>query len=118
MVIPTEAQKLADEKDFEIKAFRFTAAKEQTRPPHIVKIALVQNSIQRPTTDPIEEQVRTCKVATPPSQPPSGCGLEMKLAVILKLPSKSQVVHLLTSVPYYGRIILWCLHLFWFRVFI
>ena len=55
--IPADAQKLADEKNFEVKGYRVGAAPEQSRPPRRVRIALVQNAIVRPTTDPIEEQV-------------------------------------------------------------
>ena len=55
--IPADARKLADEKNFEVKGYRFGAAPEQSRPPRTVRIALVQNAIVRPTTDPIEEQV-------------------------------------------------------------
>lgn len=53
-----EAKKLAIEKNFELKAFAFGAAKEQTRLPRPVRIGLVQNQIVRPTTDPILEQVK------------------------------------------------------------
>ena len=55
--IPADAQKLADAKNFEVKGYRVGAAPEQSRPPRRVRIALVQNAIVRPTTDPIEEQV-------------------------------------------------------------
>ena len=58
--IPADAQKLADEKNFEVKGYRVGAAPEQCRPPRRVRIALVQNAIVRPTTDPIEEQVCVC----------------------------------------------------------
>lgn len=52
-----EAKELANEKSFELKAFAFGAAQEQTRSPRLVRIGLVQNQIVRPTTDPILEQV-------------------------------------------------------------
>lgn len=55
--VPVEAQKLANEKSFELKAFAFGAAQEQTRAPRLVRIGLVQNQIVCPTTDPILEQV-------------------------------------------------------------
>ena len=61
--IPGEAKKLADESNFEVKGYRFGAAPEQGRPPRIVKIALVQNAIVRPTTDPVEDQVCVCVCA-------------------------------------------------------
>ena len=57
MEVPSEAQKLADEKDFEIKMYRIGAAEEQLRPPRLVRVAVVQNAIVRPTTDPVKEQV-------------------------------------------------------------
>lgn len=56
--LPDEATGLAAEKDFEIKAYGIGAAKEQSRPPRLVKIAVVQNTIVRPTTDPINDQVK------------------------------------------------------------
>ena len=56
--VPVEARKLAEEKKFELKAFAFGAAKEQTRAPRPVRIGLVQNQIVRPTSDPILEQVK------------------------------------------------------------
>ena len=56
--LPSEACSLAQEKDFEIKAYGIGAAKEQTNPPRLVRVAVVQNVILRPTTDPIKDQVR------------------------------------------------------------
>ena len=56
--VPASAQKLADEKNFEIKMYRIGAAAEQVRPPRLVRVAVVQNGIVRPTTDPVKEQVR------------------------------------------------------------
>ena len=56
--VPASAQKLADEKNFEIKMCRIGAASEQIRPPRLVRVAVVQNAIVRPTTDPVKEQVR------------------------------------------------------------
>ena len=58
--IPTEASSLADSKDFELKMYGIGASAEETRPPRKVKVAVVQNAIVKPTTDPIEEQVCTC----------------------------------------------------------
>ena len=54
--IPKEALSLAEKHDFEIKAFRFTAEKEEIRPPRIVRVALLQNSITNPTSDPLMKQ--------------------------------------------------------------
>jgi len=48
---------MAKEKNFEVKLYKVGAAQEQTRPPRLVRIAVVQNSIVRPTTDPIKDQV-------------------------------------------------------------
>lgn len=56
--VPNEAQKIADEKNFEIKIYRIGASSEQVRPPRLVRVAVIQNSIVRPTTDPVKEQVR------------------------------------------------------------
>lgn len=55
--IPAEAQSLADDKNFEIKMYGIGAAKEQTRPPRLVKVAVVQNAIVLPTTAPVKDQV-------------------------------------------------------------
>ena len=55
--IPAEASSLADSKDFELKMYGIGASAEETRPPRKVKVAVVQNAIVKPTTDPIEEQV-------------------------------------------------------------
>lgn len=57
--MPEEAKKLADEQKFELKGYRFDTTKEQTRAPRIVRIAVVQNAIVKPTTAPVAEQVYT-----------------------------------------------------------
>ncbi|PRW56067.1 beta-ureidopropionase [Chlorella sorokiniana] len=41
---------------YDLQAYRFDAAPEQLRPPRIVRIGLVQNSIKVPTTAPFLEQ--------------------------------------------------------------
>lgn len=46
----------AKEADFEVAAYSFPANKEHTRPPRIVKVAVVQNSIAISTDKPINEQ--------------------------------------------------------------
>ena len=56
IVIPDEVQKLADHKDFDVAAYKFSAAKEQRRKPRIVRIAVIQNQIIEPTDVPIEDQ--------------------------------------------------------------
>lgn len=48
---------MAADKNFELKAFSFGAAEEQTRAPRIVRIGLIQNKILQPTSDPILQQV-------------------------------------------------------------
>ena len=45
LVIPEEVHKVAEHKDFDIAAYKFTAAKEQRRKPRVVRIAVVQNQI-------------------------------------------------------------------------
>ncbi|XP_077995265.1 beta-ureidopropionase-like [Glandiceps talaboti] len=55
--IPAEALKLAEEKKFEIQGYCMTAAKEQLRPPRVVRVGLIQNKIVLPTTAPVLEQV-------------------------------------------------------------
>ena len=37
---------------FKTQKYKFSAAKEQLRPPRVVKVALLQNEIVLPTTDP------------------------------------------------------------------
>ena len=56
IAIPDAVQNLASHKDFEIAAYKFTAAKEQRRKPRIVRIAVIQNQIIEPTDAPIEDQ--------------------------------------------------------------
>ena len=63
--VPAEAQRLADEKDFELKAFAFGAAEEQARSPRLVRVGLVQNQILLPTTAPILEQACAQLLGTP-----------------------------------------------------
>lgn len=46
----------AKDADFEIAAYAFLAKKEQTRPPRIVKVGIIQHSIAAPTDRPINEQ--------------------------------------------------------------
>ena len=56
IVIPDEVDKVAQHKDFDIAAYKFTTAKEQRRKPRVVRIAVIQNQIIKPTDAPIEEQ--------------------------------------------------------------
>ena len=57
--IPAKASSLAKDKNFEVKAYMLGAAKEQGRLPRLVRVALVQNAIVSPTTDPVKDQVST-----------------------------------------------------------
>jgi hypothetical protein len=41
---------------FDLKAFAFAAAREELRPPRVVRIGLIQNAAVAPTTAPFEEQ--------------------------------------------------------------
>lgn len=50
------AQAIAEEHNFEVQAYKFTAGHEQLTPPRLVRIGLIQNSIVSPTTDPIHTQ--------------------------------------------------------------
>ncbi|XP_055511912.1 beta-ureidopropionase [Leucoraja erinacea] len=45
------------ERDFELRGFGFEAAPEQLRPPHIVRVGLVQNKIVLPTDSPVSDQI-------------------------------------------------------------
>lgn len=56
--ISDAARKLADERQYDIKAFKFDAAPEQLRKPRVVKVGLIQNSIAAPTTAPLFEQYK------------------------------------------------------------
>ncbi len=57
--IPAEVATMAKERNFEVKLCKIGAAEEQTRPPRLVRIAVVQNAIVKPTTDPVKDQVNT-----------------------------------------------------------
>lgn len=54
--IPEEAQKLAQQHNFEVKGYQITAKKEELTPPRLVRIGLVQNSIAAETTAPVAVQ--------------------------------------------------------------
>lgn len=49
-------KKLADEQNFHLDGYRFSAHAEQLRPPRLVKVAAIQNQIVEPTTAPIAQQ--------------------------------------------------------------
>ena len=56
--IPTAegAAALGAKYGFKTQTYKFSAAKEQLRPPRVVKVALLQNAIVLPTTDPFAHQ--------------------------------------------------------------
>merc|ERR1712137_456163 len=54
--VPEDVLELSKQHDFEIKGFKLPCAKEQMRQQRLVRVAVIQNSIARPTTDPLEEQ--------------------------------------------------------------
>ena len=56
--IPAKASSLAMEKNFQVRGYMIGAAEEQTRPPRLVRVAVVQNAIVRSTSDPVKDQVR------------------------------------------------------------
>jgi len=56
--IPNHVQTNAQKQNFEVKAYKFKAGPEQLRAPRIVRIAVVQNSIHRPTTDSVDDQYK------------------------------------------------------------
>lgn len=47
---------LSKEKNFDLQGYAFDAAKEQLRAPRVVRIGLIQHSIQKETTAPFTEQ--------------------------------------------------------------
>ncbi|XP_073485334.1 beta-ureidopropionase [Aquarana catesbeiana] len=55
--LPSSAVNAASQENFEIKGYVFEAALEQLRRPRTVRVGLIQNKIQLPTTSPVAEQV-------------------------------------------------------------
>ncbi|XP_075071569.1 beta-ureidopropionase [Mixophyes fleayi] len=55
--LPSGAVNAASQRDFELKGYIFDAATEQLRSPRIIRVGLIQNKIQLPTTSPVMEQV-------------------------------------------------------------
>lgn len=51
------AEERAREEDYEMKGWKIPALPEETRPPRIVRIALIQNRIVHPTDAPISQQI-------------------------------------------------------------
>lgn len=56
--LPQCAQEVAKQRDFQLLGCQFGAAREQLRPPHTVRVGLVQNAVVLPTSAPIMDQVR------------------------------------------------------------
>lgn len=44
--------------DLDVAGYRIQAAEEQLRSPRIVRVAIIQNSIVKPTTNPVQDQIR------------------------------------------------------------
>ncbi|XP_072271665.1 beta-ureidopropionase [Pyxicephalus adspersus] len=55
--LPASAINAASQGDFELKGYGVEAAAEQLRRPRIVRVGLIQNKIQLPTSSPVAEQV-------------------------------------------------------------
>ncbi|XP_040272350.1 beta-ureidopropionase [Bufo bufo] len=55
--LPGRAVDSASHHRFELKGYAFDAASEQLRKPRVVRVGLIQNKIQLPTTSPVAEQV-------------------------------------------------------------
>lgn len=56
--LPPAVAEQAKEGPFEVKAFKFSAAREQLRAPRVVRIGLIQHSIGASTTAPVLEQYK------------------------------------------------------------
>lgn len=54
--VDTKSKQIGIENKFDIKYYDFPAADEQLRKPNEVVVAVVQNSIVKPTTDPVDIQ--------------------------------------------------------------
>ena len=55
--LPTSAVEKARDRNFEIAGYVIDAPSESLRPPHVVRVGLIQNKIVLPTTDPVLKQV-------------------------------------------------------------
>ena len=82
--IPEAVAKIANEKDFEVQAFKLsTGVKEHLRPERKVRIALIQNKFPVATNLPVGEQrdavhTRICEIME------AGAGLGMNLKSLIK----------------------------------
>eukprot|EP01018_Ginkgo_biloba_P015038 Gb_26371 [translate_table: standard] len=56
MPLPDSVLVMSQNSSFDLQAYRFCAEPEMMRPPRIVRVGLVQNSIVLPTTAPFQEQ--------------------------------------------------------------
>lgn len=54
--LPKAVHEAAEAKDFDLQAYRFTAAPEQLRAPRDVRVGLIQIAVVKPTTAPFAEQ--------------------------------------------------------------
>ncbi|GFH19033.1 CN hydrolase domain-containing protein, partial [Haematococcus lacustris] len=75
--IPASVKQTASDSNFDIQHFAISAASEQTRPPRVVRVGLVQNSIQVPTDRrgaAASEQKNTPTVPEPGPAIRSRCG--------------------------------------------
>lgn len=54
--LPIKAYELANQLDMELRASKFPCAKEQTRPPRLVRVGLLQHRMPQPACEPIEKQ--------------------------------------------------------------
>lgn len=56
--LPDEAREAAKKGNFDLQGYQIKVAQaEQTREPRLVRIGAIQNTIQKPTTAPVVEQV-------------------------------------------------------------
>ncbi|KAE8634550.1 hypothetical protein XENTR_v10002347 [Xenopus tropicalis] len=55
--LPNSASQAASKEGFDLQGYLFEAAQEQTRRPRTVRVGLIQNKIQLPTTEPVTEQI-------------------------------------------------------------
>ncbi len=62
--VPTAVGAYADDQDFQLAAYAFTAAAEQRRAPRVVRIGAIQMQIVRPTSDPIDVQYEALAART------------------------------------------------------
>jgi beta-ureidopropionase len=56
IAIHPAARALAEQHDFDVAAYRFSAAREQRRAPRVVRVGVIQTQIVEPTDAPIEAQ--------------------------------------------------------------